>query len=121
MAWSLADVCEVSTRITPVVPSTGSAPTGYAVERRRSARERKDLPAWLSAAAGSRSESGYNVTLLDLSMHGAGLSIDKPLTIGATHWMVVSGQSLRLSTRLQIVSCRPNESGSGYICGAEFF
>jgi hypothetical protein len=111
----------VSTTITPSVPSTGPAPAGYPVERRRSTREKKDLPAWLSAAAGSRSESGFNVTVLDLSLHGAGLLIDKPLTIGATHWMVVSGKSLRLSTRLQIVSCRPNADGIGYICGAEFF
>lgn len=117
----MPDDWEVSTSTTPVVPSVGSTPAGFAVERRRSAREKKDLPAWLSAAAGSRSESGFNVTVLDLSLHGAGLAIDKPLTIGATHWMVVSGRSLRLSTRLQIVSCRPREDGHGYICGAEFF
>lgn len=111
----------MSTTITQVVPGAGSSTSGYPVERRRSTREKKDLPAWLSAAAGSRSESGFNVTVLDLSLHGAGLLVEVPLTVGATHWMVVSGKSLRLSTRLQIVSCRPNADGAGYICGVEFF
>lgn len=95
--------------------STGGA------ERRRSNREEKNLPAWLSSAVGSRSDAGFNVTILDLSMHGAGFAVAQKLNPGDAHWLVVSGASLRLSTRLHVVSCRPNPSGEGFICGAEFF
>lgn len=97
------------------------APAKSGADRRRSVREKKNLPAWLSAATGSRSETGFNVTILDLSMHGAGFHVSKKLTVGDTHWMVVSGETLRLSTRLQVVSCRARDDGNGYVVGAEFF
>ncbi|HMO25483.1 MAG TPA: PilZ domain-containing protein [Tepidisphaeraceae bacterium] len=98
-----------------------SSTTAGTAERRRSSREERNLPAWLSSAVGSRSDAGFNVTILDLSMHGAGFAVAQPLNPGDAHWLVVSGASLRLSTRLHVVSCRPNPSGEGYICGAEFF
>jgi hypothetical protein len=105
---------------TAVLEDVTRSPIEEAPERRRSARERRNLPAWLSAAAGSRSDTGYNVTVTDLSMHGVGFDSSQKLTVGASHWMVVSGQAMRLSTRLQVVSCRPNPEG-GYHCGGEFF
>jgi hypothetical protein len=54
-------------------------------------------------------------------MHGAGFAVAQKLNPGDAHWLVVSGASLRLSTRLHVVSCRPNPSGEGFVCGAEFF
>jgi hypothetical protein len=96
-------------------------PAANCPDRRRSSRETQNLPAWLSSAAGGRSESGHNVTLVDLSIHGAGFRSDVPLRPGDAHWLVVAGSTLRLSTRLKIVTCRPHPDGRGHLCGAEFF
>lgn len=89
-------------------------------ERRRSFRQERATPAWLSAATGSNRGNGFHVTIKDLSLHGAGLITDRPLTKQETHWMIVADHSLRLSTRVRIVSCRKREDG-GWDVGCEFY
>ncbi|HQY89345.1 MAG TPA: PilZ domain-containing protein [Tepidisphaeraceae bacterium] len=90
-------------------------------DRRRSERTAQKLPGWISGDTNHRNERGRNILVTDLSMHGVGF-IDPTMNyqIGAKHWIVVNGNSLRISTRLRIVSCRQNEEGA-YIVGAAFF
>lgn len=88
-------------------------------DRRRSERVGQRVPGWVSGA--DRSSRGQSVTVCDMSMHGIGFH--DPATryrVGTTHWLVVNGGALRVSTRIRIVSCRDGEEG-GYYVGAAFF
>ncbi|MBC7785760.1 MAG: PilZ domain-containing protein [Burkholderiales bacterium] len=101
------------------------APLGIAVgepvaDRRRSERQEKPTTAWLSAAATARQGNGNQVKVRDLSLHGVGLISDRPMQRHDTHWLVIADQSLRLSTRLRIVSSRQREDGEWDV-GGEFF
>jgi hypothetical protein len=89
-------------------------------ERRRSRRHERATPAWLSAASGSDRGNGFNVKIKDLSLHGAGFIADRALSTRDTHWMVIADQSLRLSTRVRIVSCNKREDGL-FDVGGEFY
>jgi hypothetical protein len=90
------------------------------VDRRRSARVRAPVPAWVSGDSHDRSARGRDVGVVDLSEHGVGFRDGRgDYRIGAAHWLVVNGTS-RLSTRIRIVSCRRNRTG-GYDVGAVFF
>ena len=91
-----------------------------AAERRRSPRQERTAPAWLSASGRAASGNGIHVTLRDLSLHGAGMICPKALRVGDTHWMVVADLQLRLSTRLKIVTVRPREDGT-FDVGGEFY
>lgn len=77
------------------------------------------VPGWVSGA--DRSSRGQSVTVCDMSMHGVGFHDAKNFyRVGASHWLVVSGGTLRISTRVKIVSCRESEDGGFYV-GASFF
>jgi hypothetical protein len=90
-------------------------------DRRRSARAEQRIPAWLSDAAdGGRRAGQRQVQVTDLSMHGVGFQIDGPVDRGASHWIVIATDRMHLSTRVRIVSVRPNDEG-GCDVGAEFF
>ena len=89
-------------------------------ERRRSERQERATPAWLSAATGAAKGKGHNVTIKDLSLHGVGLISDRPLMKNDTHWIVIADQTLRLSTRLRVVSQRQRQDGKWDV-GGEFF
>ena len=89
-------------------------------DRRRSFRQERATPAWLSAATGTNKGNGFNVTIKDLSLHGVGFIADRALGKQDAHWMVIADQSLRLSTRVRIASCRRREDGLWDV-GAEFF
>ncbi len=91
-----------------------------ASDRRRSSRAERATPAWMSAASGSNKGNGFNVTIKDLSLHGVGLIADRALNRQDTHWMVIADQSLRLSTRVRVASCRQREDGLWDV-GGEFF
>lgn len=91
-----------------------------AAERRRSPRQERTAPAWLSSSSKAAGGNGINVTLRDLSLHGAGMISPKAVRLGDTHWMVVADQQLRLSTRLKIVSIRQREDGN-FDVGGEFY
>lgn len=89
-------------------------------DRRRSFRQERATPAWLSAATGTNKGNGFHVTIKDLSLHGVGFISDRSLRKQDTHWMVIADQSLRLSTRIRVASCRQREDGMWDV-GAEFF
>ncbi len=80
------------------------------------------MPAWVSGESVDRGSAGSQVVVTDLSMHGVGFRDPRTrYRIGAAHWIVVSGtSSMRVSSRVKIMSCRPNEQG-GYDVGAMFF
>ena len=89
------------------------------VERRRSDREARHTPAWVSGPTGSPATAGRHVMVTDLSLHGVGFKSDRPMKRGDACWMVIAGPTLRLSTRVRVVNCR-EESGK-FVLGAEFF
>jgi PilZ domain len=117
-----ADVKKVNAHVSPspdVAPIELAAPV--AAERRRSGRSKANLPGWVSADARDRQSRGGSVTVVDMSLHGIGFyDATRKYDIGALHWVVVSSDALRLSTRVRVVSCRPNPQG-GYDVGAAFF
>ena len=97
----------------PAIPDT--------VDRRRSAREERRVPAWLSnASGGSNASSQQQVQVNDLSLHGVGFTAPKGVAKDDLHWIVIASGALSLSTRLRVVSVRQNDQGS-YDVGAEFF
>jgi hypothetical protein len=90
-----------------------------AEERRRSERVEKRVPGWVSGA--DRNSRGQAITVCDMSMHGVGFyDATNRYRVGASHWMVVNGGALRVSTRVKIVSCRQGDEGGFYV-GASFF
>lgn len=116
-----SDIEDVSTAVaTPVVESFPSAPA--AEDRRRSQRAEQRLPAWVSGDAVERGSAGSHVVVTDLSLHGVGFRDPRTrYRVGAAHWIVVSGvTSMRVSSRVKIVSCRENDQG-GFDVGAMFF
>lgn len=97
-----------------------SAPT--AVERRRSVRmEQGQIDGWLSdPSEGGVMSQQQRISVVDLSLHGAGFRCGKAPEKGAAHWLVIANDKLHLSTRIRIVSVRPRDDGR-FDCGAEFF
>src|SRR5262249_17470697 len=97
----------------PVIPD--------AVERRRSEREERRVPAWLSDASGGRQASSQQEVMVpNSSLHGVGFPAPRRLQKEDFHWIVIASDNLSLSTRLRVVSCRENPAG-GFDVGAEFF
>ena len=91
-------------------------------ERRRSDRTEQDgVEGWVSAASGQSLTSGRRVAIRDLSLHGVGLTSDKPYRLNAAHWIVVSRGPMRLSTRFRVASCTQREDGQSWDVGGEFF
>ena len=88
-------------------------------ERRRSGRVQQMVPGWISGPAG-RHTSGREVTILDLSLHGVGLLTDRPCDVGDRRWVLVNRGAMRLSTRMQVASCRRRDDGL-YEVGGEFY
>lgn len=90
-------------------------------DRRRSERVDQRVPGWVSGESSDRSSRGRTVTITDISMGGVGFH--DPTThyrVGSTHWLVVNGGAMRMSTRIKVVSCRDTDEG-GYFVGASFF
>ncbi len=97
----------------PVIPQT--------VDRRRSLRQERHVPAWLSDASGGQSASSQQeVRVTNLSLHGVGFNAPKRVDKDDAHWIVISSDCMSLSTRLRVVSVRKNEDGR-FDVGAEFF
>ena len=92
-----------------------------AMERRRSARQSRQLSGWLSDAADSgRMRQQQQITVTNLSMGGLGFHAPKLLHRGDSHWIVIADSALHLSTRVRVVSVRCRDDGSCDV-GAEFF
>jgi hypothetical protein len=90
-------------------------------DRRMSQRLAQRIPAWVGGESSNRGAKGRNVIVTDLSMGGVGFhDAAAPYRPGATHWMIINGGPMRMSTRMRVVSCRDNANG-GYDIGAAFF
>lgn len=90
-------------------------------DRRRSDRVDQRVPGWISGEVSDRSSRGQSVVITDISMHGVGFhDAANFYRVGSTHWLVVNGGAMRMSTRIRIVSCRDTDEG-GYYVGASFF
>jgi hypothetical protein len=97
----------------PVIPDK--------VDRRRSIRHERRVPAWLSdVSGGGIASSQQQVMVTDLSLHGIGFNASKRVELEDSHWIVIASDQLSLSTRLRVVSVRENPEG-GFVVGAEFF
>ena len=94
--------------------------TAQVPDRRRSPRDQRHAPAWVSTAVNARGGGGINVMVDNLSLHGVGFVSPEPLKPGESHWMVIADGALRLSTRMKIVNVRP-VGDKQYAIGAEFF
>ena len=90
-------------------------------DRRRSEREARHTPAWLSGPSGSPQTAGQHVLVTDLSLHGVGFQSDRAVTKGDACWIVIAGATLRLSTRVRLVNVRKLDGGRKWVVGAEFF
>ena len=108
--------------MTPTAPAAENGMIDTpAAERRRSHRQKRETGGWLSSATGHRAGgNGCHVQVRDLSLHGVGYVSDTESRVHDTHWLVIADQSLRLSTRLRVVSCRAREDGKWDV-GGEFF
>jgi hypothetical protein len=97
-----------------------SKPRSPQQERRKSSREARHLPGWLSNKAGAPPSEQQRITVVNLSTGGVGFCASRPCAPKAEHWMIISSGAMNLSTRVRIVTCRPNDHG-GFDVGAEFF
>ena len=98
-----------------------AAGAGPVEDRRRSEREARHTPAWLSGPSGSPQTAGQHVLVTDLSLHGVGFTSDRAVTKGDACWIVIAGATLRLSTRVRVVNLRQSDDGRKWVVGAEFF
>ncbi len=89
-------------------------------DRRRSARQNRELPAWLSDQSGGRRPQQQRVSVTDMSLHGCGFVASEKPEMGASHWIVIAAENLHVSTRLRVVNIRERTDG-GFDVGAEFF
>ena len=99
-------------------PDWQDAPLSTA-DRRRSERKVMQAVARLSASSRERHLQGRTVTLVDLSLHGAGFQSPAPLTVGSLYNLQITSDWLNLSSRVRVVSCRQREDQSWDV-GAEF-
>lgn len=89
-------------------------------DRRRSARQDRNLPAWLSDQSGGRRPQQQRVSVTDMSLHGCGFVASEKPELGASHWIVVAAENLHVSTRLRVVNVRERTDGA-FDVGAEFY
>jgi hypothetical protein len=95
-------------------------PTTSQADRRRSTRQNRNLPAWLSDQSGGRRPQQQRVSVTDMSLHGCGFVASEKPELGASHWIVVAAENLHVSTRLRVVNVRERTDGS-FDVGAEFY
>jgi hypothetical protein len=101
--------------------SASESTAGFVLtERRTEDRRRVRVPAWVSGDVADRGSRGFQVLLSDLSDGGVGFRDRRAYQPGTRHWIMCNAPHVRMSTRIRIVSCRPNPTG-GYDIGAAFF
>src|SRR5437660_716205 len=103
---------------TPAAPDWQDVPIA-AADRRRSERKFIQAVARLTASGRERHLNGRTVTLVDLSLHGAGFLSPAALTVGSMYNLQITSDWLNLSSRVRVVSCREREDQSWDV-GAEF-
>ena len=94
-------------------------PTGPAREddRRQSRRHTVTLPATLTATDGTG--RCLDVRVHDISLHGAGLRSDVPLTTGEEFFLDIGVGLLKLHARVRIANARARRDGA-WAAGAVF-
>jgi hypothetical protein len=93
-------------------------------ERRRSRRHSVALPATLlpeiAKGASGAAAAKIDVTVRDVSLHGAGLKCETPMTLGDAFVLDVGAGPLNLHARVRVVSSRKGRDGKWNV-GVEFF
>jgi hypothetical protein len=102
------------------------------LDRRRSERFEQNIDGWLSAPNGmseptgrkGRNGRGQNpgcqVWIRDLSLHGVGFVTEKPVQVDERRWIMIHRGTMRLSTRVRVVTVREAADGT-FEVGGEFF
>ena len=88
-------------------------------ERRRSRRHAVTLPATLQPAGAKGNRGKMEVTVRDVSLHGAGLRCTSAMTIGDTFILDVGAGPLNLHARVRVASSR--KRGGTWDVGVEFY
>ena len=88
---------------------TSSASNALHDERRRTERQAHVSEAFLSSPTGG---SRLKVSSIDLSRHGIGLSLGKPIASGTYHVLELGMGPQRMVSEVRILSCHPNEDGT---------
>jgi hypothetical protein len=83
-----------------------------AEERRRSDRRPHLAEAFLSSPTGG---SRIEVTSLDLSKHGIGLSVKRPIPTGTYQMLELGVGCQKIASEVRILSCRPTPDGSFHV------
>lgn len=92
-------------------PVSSAAP-----ERRRSPRKPHVVEAFLGSPTGGKP---LKVTSVDLSKHGVGLSVERPIAAGTFHVLNLGLGDQRIAGEVRVLSCRKEADGS-YRVHAEF-
>lgn len=85
-----------------------SIQSNLAEERRRSDRRAHVVEAFLSSPTGG---GRLQVSSIDLSKHGIGLSLKKPIAAGTFRVLELGMGSQKMVTEVRILSCRPEPEG----------
>ena|SRR5947209_947310 len=99
-------------------PAWEEAPIATA-DRRRSLRKPTRAVGKILASDAERHLHGRAVTVADLSLHGVGFQSPQALTIDQQYGLQITGDSMNLSARIRVVSCRQRPDTQWDI-GAEF-
>ena len=111
-------------RRVPIKPKEKHLPTAQTLkspaaptnERRRSPRKPHVVEASLGSPTGGKP---LKVTSVDLSKHGVGLSVAKPIAAGTFHVLNLGLGAQRIAGEVRVLSCRKEADGS-YRVHAEF-
>ena len=85
-------------------------------DRRRSPRRPHAVEASISSPTGG---PAIGVTGVDLSRHGVGLSVAKPITAGTFHTLTLGLGAQRIVGEIKIISCR-KQADATYRVHAQF-
>ena len=86
-----------------------------AADRRRSPRRPHTAQAWLSSPTGGQRTE---VLCLDLSRHGVGLSLARPIPDGTFYILELGLGAQRIVCEIRIIGCQPAPDGSYRASGA---
>ena len=92
-----------------ITPPTNPHPASPSRERRRSERRPHTVEAFLSSPTGG---DRLEVASIDLSRHGVGLRLMKPIASGTFKALELGLGSQHLITEVRILSCRQEKDGS---------
>jgi PilZ domain len=103
---------------TASVPSD-AVKQGCKLERRRSPRTPHVAEAWISSPTATNPDERIEVTSMNLSRHGVGFELAKPIPEHTFYAIEIGMGDQRLISEIRIVSCRKSDHGTWEV-GAEF-